>query len=185
MEFSDQELVEEIRAGSSVAFERLMRRYRGLVYRVAYGFSGDAESAMDVTQETFLKIHTRLSSWRREGELKNWIARIAAHEALNQDRSRRRHPTTGLDEGEALFLRSDASQETLLEQREARDALHRSLSLLGPRQRLAIVLRYFRGMSTREISAVLECSEGTARNTLFRGLRRLRTRLAETEEALP
>jgi len=185
MEFSDQELVDEIRSGSSVAFERLMRRYRRLVYRIAYGFGGDAESAMDVTQETFLKVHTRLGSWRREGELKNWIARIAAHEALNHDRSRRRHPTTVLDEGEELFLQPDAPQETLLERREERDMLHRCLSSLSPRQRLAIVLRYFRGMSTREISAALECSEGTARNILFRSLRRLRTNLAESEEALP
>ncbi len=55
-------------------------------------------------------------------------------------------------------------------------ALHRSLAALPQRQRLAVVLRYFQGLSSREIGAVLECSEETARNTLLRSLRKLRDR---------
>jgi len=183
MTFTDQQLVTEIRAGSSVAFEQLMARYRRLVYRVAYGFTRNAESAMDVTQDTFLKVHERLESWRHEGELKNWIARIAANEGMNRRRSSQLQPTCELDED--VLLQPDPSQEEELRDRESRDALHRSLSSLSPRQRLAVVLRYFEGMSTREIAATLECSEGTARNILFRSLRRLRSILAESEEVLP
>ena len=63
--------------------------------------------------------------------------------------------------------------------------LTRSLACLGPRHRLAIVLRYFGERSTREIAATLECSEGTARNVLFRGLEKLRTMMTESEESLP
>jgi len=182
VEFTDQQLADEIRAGSAVAFERLMQRYRRLAYRVAYGFTGDSESAMDVTQETFLKVHARLASWRHEGELKNWIARIAANEALNWNRSRRRHATVEL--GEELFLLEDPSQERALTERETRDALHRSLASLSPRHRLAVVLRYFQGLSPREISSVLECSEGVARNILCRSLRKLRSSLTQSEETL-
>jgi RNA polymerase sigma-70 factor (ECF subfamily) len=83
---SDQDLVTEIRSGSGDAFDRLMRRYRGLVYRVAYGFTGERESAMDVVQDTFLKVHARLGSWRGDGDLKNWIARIAANALLDRFR---------------------------------------------------------------------------------------------------
>jgi RNA polymerase sigma-70 factor (ECF subfamily) len=138
---------------------------------------------MEITQEAFLKVHTRLGSWRREGELKNWIARIAANEAMNWSRSRRRHPTCELSED--AFLRPGSPQEDALLERESRDTLHLSLSSLNPRQRLAVVLRYFRGMSSREISGVLECSEGTARNILFRSLRKLRSMMTDSEEALP
>ena len=183
LEFSDQELASEIRSGSGVAFERLMRRYERLVYRVAYGFAGNDEQAMDITQETFLKVHARLGSWRHEGQLKNWIARIAANEAMNWKRSRRRHPTESLEEN--VFLQLDPPQEERLHARETQEALQRSLSSLNPRQRLAVVLRYFQEMSTREISGVLECTEGTARNILFRGLRKLRSVMAASEEALP
>jgi RNA polymerase sigma-70 factor (ECF subfamily) len=183
VDFSDRDLVTEILAGSNVAFERLMRRYGRLVHRIAHGFTGDRESAMDVAQDTFLKVHARLREWREDGELRNWIARIAANEGLNWSRSRRRHPTCDLDE--SVFVRSDPPQEERLLEREAREALHRSLSALSPRQRLAVVLRYFQEMSPREIGAALECSEGTARNILFRSLQKLRSVLAASLETLP
>ena len=178
MEPTDQELLAEIRSGSDLAFDRLMRRYRRLVYRVAYGFTGDRESAMDVLQETFLKVHTRLSSFRGEGTLKGWIVRIAANEAMNWKRSASRFETSDL--AETRFSRPEEPGET---PRDGR-ALARSRAALGPRHRLAIVLRYFGQRSTREIAAALECNEGTARNVLFRGLAKLRTLMTESQESL-
>ena len=181
MEPTDQELLEEIGSGSDLAFDRLMRRYRRLVYRVAYGFTGDRESAMDVVQETFLKVYTRLPSFRGEGKLRNWIVRIAANEALNWKRSSSRHPTSELDE--SVFSRADARDQADLDGRETAGwAVARALAALGPRQRLAIVLRYFGERSTREIASALECSEATARNVLFRALAKLRTLMTESQE---
>lgn len=184
MEPTDQELLAGIEAGSDLAFDRLMRRYRRLVFRVAYGFTGDRESALDVVQETFLKVHSRLPSFRAEGQLRNWIVRIAANEAMNWNRSSSRFETTALDE--SVFLRPDSREESDLVMRAtAEGALTRSIAALAPRHRLAIVMRYFGERSTREIAAALACSEGTARNVLFRGLAKLRTMMSATEESLP
>jgi RNA polymerase sigma-70 factor (ECF subfamily) len=179
LEPTDDELIREIGSGSDLAFDRLMRRYRRLVYRVAYGFTGDADSALDVVQETFLKVHTRLGSFRGEGKLRNWIVRIAAHEAMNWSRSSSRFQTSELDE--SSFLRQEARAERDL---MAGRTLTRSLAALGPRHRLAIVLRYYGERSTREIAETLDCSEGTARNVLFRGLAKLRTMMTTSEESL-
>jgi RNA polymerase sigma-70 factor (ECF subfamily) len=181
LEPTDRELLADIGAGSDLAFDRLMRRYRRLVYRVAYGFTGDRESALDVMQETFLKVHTRLTSFRGEGQLKNWIVRIAANEAMNWKRSSSRLATSELDE--SVYARPDTRDECDLRATTER-ALTRSLACLRPRHRVAIVLRYFGERSTREIAATLECSEGTARNVLFRGLESLRTMMTESEESL-
>src|SRR6185295_2944413 len=98
LEPTDQELLAEIGSGSDLAFDRLMRRYRRLVYRVAYGYTGERESALDVVQETFLKVHTRRGSFRGDGSLKNWIVRIAANEAMNWRRASLRLATSELDE---------------------------------------------------------------------------------------
>jgi len=176
LEPTDDELLAEIGSESDLAFDRLMRRYRRLVYRVAYGFTGDREGALDVVQETFLKVHTRLGSFRGEGKVRNWIMRIAANEAMNWKRSSSRLETSELDE--STFSRSD-ERDAIAER-----TLTRSLAALGPRHRLAIVLRYYGERSTREIAATLECSEGTARNVLFRGLAKLRTMMTESEESL-
>ena len=175
MEPTDHELIAEIGAGSDLAFDRLMRRYRRLVYRVAYGYTGDADAALDVVQETFLKVHTRLGTFRGEGTLKGWIVRIAANEALNVRRGR--HETSELDE-------SIASGSAVAKDPMAGQALTRSLAALGERQRTAIVLRYYGERSTREIAEALDCTEGTARNVLFRGLAKLRTMMTASQESL-
>jgi len=183
VDFSDRDLVNEIRRGSAVAFERLMGRYERLVYKVAYGFTENRQSAMDVTQNTFIKIHSQLGSWRQDGSLKGWIVRIAANEAMNWTRYRLRHPTTELPEDD-VFAQPEPPQEAALHGRDVREALHRSLATLNPKHRLAVVLRYFHGMPIHEISEALKCNEATARNILFRSLRKLRSALAESKEVL-
>lgn len=180
MEFSDDQLVREIRAGSSVAFENLMRRYERLVYRIAYGFTGERESALDVTQNVFLKVHSRLSTWRWGGNFRGWITRIAANEAISWNRARRRRPTADLDED--LLLDPRPVPEALLDRRETREALAAALDALNPKQRLAVVLRYYQGMGQAEIAEALDCGEGTARTLVFRGLRKMREVLAPATE---
>ena len=183
MEPTDQELIAGIASGSDLAFDRLMRRYRGLVYRVAYGFTGDRDSALDVMQETFLKVHMKIGGFRGEGPLRHWIVRIAANEAMNWKRSASRFVATDLDD--SVFLRSDPAEGPDRDGRAtAERALGRSLAALPPRQRLAVVLRYFGERSTREMAAVLECSEGSARNILFRALEKMRATMAASEESL-
>jgi RNA polymerase sigma-70 factor (ECF subfamily) len=183
LEFSDEQLVREIRAGSSVAFEKLMGRYERLVYRVAYGFTGERESAMDVTHNTFLKVHTRLSTWRWGGSFRGWLTRIAANEAISWNRARRRRPTAELNED--LLLDPEPVPEAQASQLETRQTLLRALDALNPKQRLAVVLRYFQGMGQAEIAEALECSEGTARTMVFRGLRKMRAVLAPSMENVP
>jgi RNA polymerase sigma factor (sigma-70 family) len=108
--------------------------------------------------------------------------RIGANEAMNWNRSASRFETKALDE--SVFLRPDVHEESDPVIRGTTErALSRCLAALGPRHRLAIVMRYFGERSTREIAAALECSEGTARNVLFRGLAKLRTMMSETEES--
>lgn len=182
MEFSDSQLVREIRSGSSVAFETLMHRYERLVYRVAYGFTRDRESAMDVTQNTFLKVHSRLSTWRWGGSFRGWITRIAANEAISWNRARSRRPTAELNE--ELLLDPGPAPEAQFSERETRDELVRALGALNPKQRLAVVLRYYQGAGQAEIAEALECSEGTARTMIFRGLRKMRTVLAPSTETM-
>src|SRR5262245_4471668 len=178
VEPTDDELIGAIEAGSDLAFDRLMRRYRRLVYRVAYGLTGHQEDALDVVQETFLKVYSQLSSFRGEGKVRNWIVRIAANEAMNRKRQGVRFPTSELDESTLASDRRSGDHVM------AGQALSRSLAALGPKHRLAIVLRYYGERSTREIAAALECSEGTARNVLFRGLEKLRTMMTDSQESL-
>lgn len=176
----DERLVEEARGGSVTAFERLMERHERLVYRVALGFTGDADSALDVSQNVFLRVHEKLGTWRGEGELRSWIARMTMNEALNWKRGERRHRAELLEDDLPAHGEHAAPQENRLSRGETERLVERSLDSLNPRQRLAVVLRYYDDMPVRDIATALECTEGVAKNMLFRSLKRLRACLEDS-----
>jgi RNA polymerase sigma-70 factor (ECF subfamily) len=182
LEFTDHELIGEIRTGSTVAFERLMGRYERLVYGIAFGIVGEREAALDVSQNVFLRVHSKLSTYKTEGNFKSWIARVAMNESFNWKRAQKRHRASELDDD--LPAGPGLSQENRLWEREAWQLVNRSLSKLKPNHQLAVVLRYFEGMPIREIADVLGSSEAVVKNTLFRSLQKIRVEVrASTEVA--
>lgn len=178
---SDHELMEASLDGDLAAFDELMQRYERLVYRVAIHLLHHSESAFDVTQTVFLKAFEGLARFRHESNVKTWLLRITYNECID---CLRRHRSQGenhdpLEEASA-HLAAEAVQEREALRREDRLRLARALADLNERYRLAVVLRYFQGLSIAEIASVLGCSEGVTKNMLFRSVRSLRESLAET-----
>lgn len=175
----DRPLVDAILAGDVGAFDELMQRYERLIYRVAFSFVREREAALDVTQNVFLKVFRNLGSFRREARFKTWILRIAYNESINWMRSQRRH-LEGRQELEPIDIPAtdDPGQERVLLDKERWRRLLGRIDRLNPRYRLALFLRYFQGLSVREVAEVLDCTEGVAKNVLFRSVRRLRHELA-------
>ena len=180
MSVSDQDLISETLGGHLGAYDQLMERYQRLVYKLAYGYTRSHESALDLTQTVFLKVYRRIGSFRGKCQFKTWLMRIVCNEGVSWVRANRRH----LEGREALDLLEElpeggADQEDQQVRREYRDRLLGGLSRLGDRYRTALELRYFHELSVREVASVLGCSEGTAKNVLFRGVRRLREQVAQ------
>lgn len=173
---NDLDLIDEIRAGSRAAFEQLIRRHEHHVYRVAYAYVGDADSAMDVVQNVFIKTHRKLDAFEGRSTFRTWLTRIAQNEGLNWLQEKKRQGTQ--DElTPANTPDAQPMQElSLIESERSRDLLA-EVHRLNPRQRRAVLLRYFEKMPVREIGEVLECSEGQVKNILFRSLQKLRQRL--------
>jgi RNA polymerase sigma-70 factor (ECF subfamily) len=180
LEFSDGQLVEEALGGSAVAFERLVARYERLVFKVALGCTGQRDSAMDVVQNVFLKVHCKLASFRTEGDFKNWIARITMNESVNWKRSQKRHQADELDETTPAALPPE--QEELIRDRETWEMIKRSMGMLKPAYCAAIAMRYFEGMSIREIASALKCREGTVKSMLFRSLQQMKLNMGVSKE---
>jgi RNA polymerase sigma-70 factor (ECF subfamily) len=177
---SDQELVEKTLNGDLEVFDELMKRYERLVYKVAYGFVGDAESAFDVSQTVFLKAYKALAGFRKEANVKTWLMRITYNESINWVRrpSERSSVHEALDDT-SFELTAEAPQERDLEQRESRRKISKAMEKLNERYRLAVVLRYFQGLGIAEISEVLGCSEGVTKNILFRSVKTMREAMTE------
>jgi RNA polymerase sigma-70 factor (ECF subfamily) len=176
VEQGDHVLIEEVRAGTAGAFEEIMKRYEQLVYVTCYAYAGSREDALDITQNVFIKVYQKVDSFRGSGSFKAWLLRIAHNEGLNWIRDHARH--TGHTElTPSNSPEAGASQESDLLRQERWHMVQEALLHLNPRQRQAVVLRYFERTPIREIASILDCTEGTAKNILFRSLRKLHSHL--------
>ena len=179
----DQPLIERSRAGSIAAFDELMRRYERFVFHIAFAYVRNADTAMDIVQNVFVKTFNRLGGIRSDGNFKAWIAMVAYRESLDALRlSRRRGGQVPLDD---LALASpEAGQEEGLIRAQRSDRIRSAIGKLNPRQQLAVSLRYLEGASLREIADRLDCDVSLTKNILFRSLEKLRRHLGPLKECL-
>ena len=180
LEQSDEELLEEIRSGSTRAFDDIMKRYQRLVYGACFPFAADAEDALDMTQDIFVKVYEKIGTFQGNATFRAWLLRIVHNEGLNRVRYRARHVDLADHDGltPANEPAVEPDQDCELAEQESRDMLLGAIDLLNPRQRQAVMLRYFESVPIREIASILACTEGMAKNLLFRGLQKLRSNLA-------
>ena len=176
MDRPDNVLVAEALRGRLESFDEIMRRHERIVYRVAFLYGGSRESALDISQNAFIKAYQALRSFRGESSFRTWLLRIVENEGLGWARSQARRDRQL--EPVPVEPAAPAAQEVRLLSRERRRILDRKIAELNPRQRLAVTLRYFRQMPLSEIAGVLQCSENHVKNVLFRSVRKLRQSLA-------
>ena len=177
MDRSDDQLVADVQAGDAEAFDAPMRRYEKLVCRVALNYVRERQTALDVTQNVFLKAYRHIDRVRAEGMFKPWLLRIAYNESISQLRRRRPEEPTDVLEERAEGAVAAEQEERLVEGATRRDVLA-GLEQLGPKYKLALSLRYGEGLRVREIAQTMECSEGMVKSLLFRGVRQLRSHMA-------
>ena len=174
LETVDDMLIEKTLAGSLECYDVLMQRYQKDVFAVARGYARSVDDTLDICQNVFLKAYRKLDTFAGRSSFKTWLVSIANREGLNWVRTRSRKAPDNVVDLETVKLPSGKDQETELLESERRQRVVDSLEVLNQRSRLAVILRYFRDMPIREIAEVLECSEGVARNMLFRSVRKLR-----------
>lgn len=172
---SDEDLVRETLAGKLDCYDELMKRYERMVFKIAWGFGRDRQNALDITQQVFLNAYRSLGTFRQDANFPTWITRIAHNEGVTwlrqNGRAIREHDPISGD------LPLPGTQEQQLLTRERDQLLQREIEKLNDRYRLAITLRYQQGLPIQQIAAVLQCSEGTTKSMLFRGVRALRQAL--------
>jgi RNA polymerase sigma-70 factor (ECF subfamily) len=149
-------------------FDDLIAKYQTMVYRTAWRMLGDAAEAEDISQEVFLKLHSRLSEFEQQPNPSGWLYRVTVNQAL--DRIRRRRPT---EEPEHLVSQAESPESSAIKQQQL-DKLARLLQRLSPQERAALVLRDLEGLSGREVAEILNVTEETVRSAIFRAKEKLR-----------
>lgn len=169
----DEELVIRAQEGDMGAMDELVNRHHGSVFRVSLGILRDEDAAGDVSQNALLKAFKGLSGFRRESAFKTWLLAITANEARAYLRKRMRRREQDL-EAAGPVASGNPSPEAGLEVREDAERVKGFLSRLPEKQRMAVTLRIFEGLSFREVGALIGSSEGAARVNYHHGIRRLR-----------
>lgn len=173
---ADEELLVRISGRDHEAFATLVRRHTEHFYRLAARITGSPTEAEEVVQEAFLTIWRNPRAWDpgRGSRFSTWLYRVVVNRALKS----RRHvdPVNYLEFSEVQS--EERSQQELLEQREEQLALERALLKLPPRQRAALMLCFYEGLSNQEAADALGVRLKALQSLIVRGKAKLRTALS-------
>jgi RNA polymerase sigma-70 factor (ECF subfamily) len=186
----EAELIRAAQAGSRAAFDALVRQYEHQVLRLALHLTGNEHEAEDIYQEAFLKAFRYLGNFRFECSFYTWIYRIVTNLCLDQMRRRktRREDAAVVvdhsgDEIDVLAAVSDnrsfSNPARELERKALGERIQAALGKLTPREKMVFELKHYQGLRLRTIGEMLNTTEETAKNTLFRATKKLRAQLAE------
>jgi RNA polymerase sigma-70 factor, ECF subfamily len=175
----DEEMAWVLQAqhGSDEAFTKLVEAYQTHVYNLCYRMLGDAESAEDAAQETFLRAYQHLSRYDQKRPFATWLLSIAAHYCIDRLR-RRKFSMVSMDaeqdENSLELPDADApNPESEMIHSEQREQLQGLLKNLDGTDRAAIIMRYWHDCSESEIADALHLTVSAVKSRLHRARREL------------
>ena len=187
---SDHSLLAAAREGDDAAFAELVRRYRGQITNYTYRVVGDYETAVDLAQETFLRVFRAAERYQSSYAFSTYIYRIATNLAISELRKRKRQRLVSLtgffgprEQGGDDCELDPADLRPLVDvslvEDERRRAVSRAIATLPEKYRVPLVLRDVEERSYEEIARILEMSEGTVKSRISRARAFLRDKLLQ------
>jgi RNA polymerase sigma-70 factor (ECF subfamily) len=175
----DREAMERLAAGEDLALNGIMERWKNRLVAYLYRFTGNEATALDLAQETFVRLYQGRLKFRPGSSFPGWIFGIAANLARNHLRWRQRHPTLPMEEAEEGASVSEVDPSLSAEASEREKAVREAVSALPPDLREALVLAEYEHLSHAEIAEIAGCSVkaverrvSRAREILRKGLSR-------------
>jgi RNA polymerase sigma-70 factor (ECF subfamily) len=162
--------------GDAVAFRALADAHLVKIMNYAYRLLRDRTEAEDVAQETFLRLWKDAGRYEPKARVVTWLYRIAHNLCIDRLRGRREEPSETLDEE-----RTSQEPGGLLDRKRVALEVERALASLPERQRAAITLVHYQGLSNVEAAAVLDVEVDALESLLARGRRSLRQKLGQPE----
>ncbi len=146
-------IIEQCKKGNSEVYSILVERYQVMIYNVAYRMLGDAESARDVAQESFIAAYGALKEFRNDSKFSTWLCSIVMNKCRDQLRTKK--DMVSLDDITDLVAAKNADPEVALSNKQFSRELQTALGELPEEYRQVIILKHFEGLDYREMEAIL------------------------------
>jgi RNA polymerase sigma-70 factor (ECF subfamily) len=170
-------------------------RYQRKVYAVALGIVKDPDSAWDVAQEAFVRVHKHLPDFKGESSFSTWLFRITSHLSIDSVRKERKSQKDDIDDVQESALSDGAEgilstalgsnpQESAL-RRELADKMTAALAQLPEAHRIILVLREVEGLSYEELAERLDIPKGTVMSRLFHARKKMQALLLDYADLAP
>lgn len=168
------DLVRRCRAGDGSAWEEIVQSYSRRIFNLAYRFTSNVEAAEDLTQEVFVRIYKTLDQYDpKQGNLSNWLMRLARNLIIDDYRHRQRNPQNSMADAvdnHTFHLRAvGTSAHKQVERRELCNQVQAGIDKLPPDLRTCVILRDIEELTYREIVDLLAIPEGTVKSRINRG----------------
>ena len=178
---ADETVMAAIAEGDDAAFSRLVRDLTPALLRFArVSLAGSPAEAEEVVQEVLIRVWQQAATWQPEGRVSTWAHRVAYRLCI--DRLRRQRPSVTIEALEDELADPAPLPGTRMMLLDDIRAVQAAVAALPERQRAAIVLCHYQGLSQAEASAVMGLGEEAYESLLARGRRRLRARFADGGE---
>ena len=183
----DRALVRAAQKGDPQAFRALVERYQRRVVQLALGMTKDPDEAMDIAQETFVRVHRYLPSFKGDSSFFTWTYRIAMNLCLDAQRRRGRLTRVDVEEGDEAEIEAAmdppssalAGPQKQALNSELRERMEDALASLSENHRAILLLREVEGLSYEDLAKVLGIRKGTVMSRLFHARLKMQNKLRE------
>jgi RNA polymerase sigma-70 factor (ECF subfamily) len=170
-----QSLLRGAATGDREAFKTIVSLHQQQVFLLAYSVLRNKEDALDIVQETFMRLFQKIDVYDKEGNFRAWLLQIAKNLCIDYYRknyARRRELESEKPLNELVLASTDSDADPTSS--DLSRAVSRSLQQLGDRQRMVFVMKHYNGLDYREIAEVLNIRLGTVKSLHFKAVRNLR-----------
>lgn len=172
---TDEEIVEEIvKTKNDILFGILYERFSSMVYNKCYGFTKTKAEAQDLTQDVFIKLFQKLSSYKRKAKFSTWLYAFTYNmcvDYINKNALQKVHSSDVELEESYYSSHIEVDDASIFEMKE--DALKKTLEIISPEDKMILLLKYQDDFSIKSIMTVLEISESAVKMRLKRAKARI------------
>ena len=184
----EERLVKNLQAGEVDSFEQLANLYQKKIYALSFNLTRNAMDSEDVTQEVLLTLFKKIHTFQGRSAFSSWVYRITLNATYMKLRSRKKEQSISIEELLPSFNGSGFQQEkiqdwsenteSLLFDNEVRETIQKAVNLLPDKEKIVFLLRDVEGLSTENVSEILELSVPAVKSRLHRARLFLRKKLA-------